>query len=73
VAWDEQVKGGQRVVIARGTVDGEHPVRFTRQAVGDESGSSPAIASLRDATIVAWTEGARDDAGLRIERFPTKR
>jgi hypothetical protein len=73
VAWDEQLTGVRRVVIARGTVDDSNPVRFTRESVTEEGGTYPVIASLPDGTLVAWTSGSIADSVLRVARYPATR
>jgi len=73
VAWDEQLTGARRVVIARGTVDYANPVRFVRESVTEEGGTYPVIASLPDGPLVAWTSGSTADSVLRVARYaPTK-
>lgn len=56
VAWDEQLKAARRIVIARGTVDYNNPVRFAREVVADEPGTYPAIASVADGSVIALDE-----------------
>jgi hypothetical protein len=73
VAWDEQLKGTRRIVVAKGTSDDENAVRFVRQSVSDEPGTYPAVASLADGAIVAWTSGTTADSVLRVERHPAAR
>jgi hypothetical protein len=46
VAWDEQARGGRRIVVAHGTVDGTNPIRLTRQPIDDQSGGYPVVAPL---------------------------
>jgi len=70
VAWDEQLTGVRRVVIARGTVDYTNPVRFARESVTEEARTYPVIASLPDGTLVAWTSGSTADSVLRVARYP---
>ena len=73
VAWDEQLTGARRVVIARGTVDDSNPVRFTRESVAEEGGTYPVIAPLSDGTLVAWTSGSTADSVLRVARYAPAR
>jgi hypothetical protein len=73
VAWDEQLKGMRRIVVANGTSDEKNVVRFVRQSVSDEPGTYPAVASLADGAIVAWTSGTTADSVLRVERHPAAR
>ena len=73
VAWDEQLKGARRIVVARGTSDDKNGVRFVRQSVSDEPGTYPAVVSLADAAIVAWTSGSTGETVLRVERHPAVR
>jgi hypothetical protein len=73
VAWDEQLTGARRVVIARGTADYSNPVRFTRESVTEEAGTYPVIASLLDGTLVAWTSGSTADSVLRVARYAAAR
>ena len=70
VAWDEQLKGARRIVVARGTSDDGFAVR---QSLSDEQGTYPAIVSLADAAIVAWTSGSSGETVLRVERRPAVR
>jgi hypothetical protein len=71
IAWDEQLNGARRVVVANGTSEGNH-IRFVRQSVNDEPGTYPAVALLGDAAIVTWTSGTPGDTVLRIERHPVR-
>jgi hypothetical protein len=73
VAWDEQLKGTRRIVIARGRVDDNSPVRFTRESVSEEAGTYPVVAPLPDGEVVAWTSGSAADSVLRVARDPTAR
>jgi len=73
VAWDEQLKGARRVVIARGSVDYNDPVRFTREPVTEEAGTYPVIAPVFDGALVAWTSGSVTDSVLRVARYPAAR
>lgn len=68
VAWDEQLRGSRRVVVARGAIGPGDAVRFTRESVSEEAGAYPAIASLADAAVVAWTAGAAGETVLRVAR-----
>jgi len=68
VAWDEQLSGVQRVVVARAAIDYNTPARFRRETVG--AGAYPVIAPLADASLVAWTSGATGETRLRVERLP---
>ena len=67
VAWDEQLKGMRRIVVAGGTSNDKNDVRFVRQLVSDEPGTYPAVASLTDAAIGAWTSGSSAESVLRVE------
>jgi hypothetical protein len=73
IAWDEQLKGARRIVVARGTSDDKNYVRFARQSVSDEPGTYPAIVSLADAAVVAWTSGSTGETVLHVERHPAVR
>ena len=73
VAWDEQLTGARRVVIARGTVDDSNPVRLTRESVTEEAGTYPVIAPLPDGTLVVWTSGSTADSVLRVARYAAAR
>ena len=68
VAWDEQAKGERRIVVARGTIDSSHPVRFSRAPMADRAGSYPAVAALPDGALIAWTSGTTERSVLRIVR-----
>ncbi len=70
VAWDEQARGTRRVAIARGSVDAKGIARFTRQPIGDTLRAEyPVIATVDDATIVAWTSGSSGQTTLRTQRL----
>jgi hypothetical protein len=73
VAWDEQLKGAHRVVVATGTSDDENHVRFVRQPVSDQPGTYPAVVYLADTAIVAWTSGSAGETVLRVDRHPAVR
>ena len=73
IAWDEQLKGARRIVVATGTVDDRDHVRFVRRSVSDEPGTYPAVVTLADAAIVAWTSGSTGETILRVERHPAVR
>jgi hypothetical protein len=66
VAWDEQLRGARRIVLARGTIGPKDSVRFTRESVSEEAATYPAIAPLADGSIVAY--GATGDSMLRVVR-----
>jgi hypothetical protein len=68
IAWDEQLKAGRRIVVAKGISEGNNAVRFVRQSVSDGPGTYPVVASLANAAIVAWTSGTTGDTVLRVER-----
>ncbi len=67
IAWDEQLKGARRIVVASRASD-DNSARFVRQSVSDEPGTYPVVASLADAAIVAWTSGTTGNTALRVER-----
>ena len=73
VAWDEQLKGARRVVVARRTRGDQNDVRFVRQSVGAEPGTYPAVASIADVAVVAWTSEATTETVLRVRRQPVVR
>ena len=73
VAWDEQLKGTRRVIMATGTTDNKNSVRFARQVLSDAPGTYPVLASLVDGVIVAWTSGTDRDSVLRVMRHPAGR
>ena len=66
VAWDEELEGARRVVLARGTIDYGNPVRFTRDPVTEEAGAYPVIAPVADGVLVAWTSGSAANSILRV-------
>jgi hypothetical protein len=70
IAWDEQLKGARRTVIARGSADYSNLVRFIRESVTEEAGTYPVIAPLPDGVLVAWTSGSTADSVLRVARYP---
>ena len=58
VAWDEQASGTRRVAVARGNLDANGIARLGRQPIADNQRAEyPVIATVDDATIVAWTSG----------------
>jgi hypothetical protein len=70
-AWDEEITGGRRqVVIGRAAVgDGAGAVRFSREIVSDGArAQTPAIASVPDGFVIAWSAGA-DRSVIRVERL----
>lgn len=69
VAWDEQLKGTRRIAVAGATSNDKNDVRFVRQLVSDEPGTYPAVASLTDAAVVAWTSSSSGESVLRVERL----
>jgi hypothetical protein len=70
VAWDEQARGTRHVALARGTVDATGTARFTRKAIGDDvRGEYPVLATVNDATLVAWTSGSAGQTVIRAERL----
>ncbi len=70
VAWDEQARGTRRVALARGSLDARGLARFVRQPIGDSLRAEyPVIATVDDATIVAWTSGSSGQTTLRTQRL----
>jgi hypothetical protein len=70
VAWDEQLKGARRVVVARGIPDDMLGVRFKRQAIDHEPGTYPVVVSLADAVVMVSTAGTPENSVLHVERMP---
>lgn len=70
-AWDENMKGTRRVVIARAALESGGRTRFTRQVVSDgEPAVYPVVAASTSATIVAWTGGGAALSTIRVVRLP---
>jgi len=70
VAWDEQGTGYRRFALGRGIPDDAGSVRFTRQVIDDTSPALyPALATIDDGAIVAWTSGKTGDTRIRIRRL----
>ena len=70
IAWDESANGQRRIAVARGTIDSGNPARLTRASIPDGAGAYPAVASLTDGAIIAWTSGPAESSMLRIVREP---
>jgi hypothetical protein len=71
VVWDEQTRGPRRTAVGRGTTTANGTVQFVRQPIEDgESAVYPAVATVDDAVIVAWTSGPAGQTKLRTERLP---
>jgi hypothetical protein len=69
-AWDEQVNGTRRVVVAEVVGDGRGNVLFPRRTIGGpERGEYPVVAGMDDGFVVAWTSGAPTQSVIRVERF----
>ena len=66
VAWDEQLNGERRIVVAQGTRRDGKALRFVRRS--DEPGTYPAIASSENGAFVAWMSGTAAESVVRIER-----
>jgi len=72
VAWDEQAEGRRRVAVARGSFDANDTPRFIRQAIEDsEYAVYPAVSSLQQGAIVAWTSGPAGETVVRVKRLST--
>jgi hypothetical protein len=69
VAWDEQTRGTRQVALARGSVQGNGQLQFVRQTISESQGVYPAIATVNDGVVVAWTHGAAGQTRLRTERL----
>ena len=73
VAWDEQVNGARRIVVADAIAGDNSGVKFIRRPIGDASGNYPVVAAVPGAAVVAWTAGSAGDTVIRVERFPMQR
>ena len=73
VAWDEQVNGARRIVVADAIAGDSSGVKFIRRPIGDASGNYPVVAAVPGAAVVAWTAGPAGDTVIRVERFPMQR
>jgi len=70
VAWDEQAAGTRNIAIARGVVERDGLVRFTREKMNDEGpGTYPILAAADQATIVGWTSGPAGQSVIRTKRL----
>jgi len=68
VAWDESGGGSRRVALARGKPDVEGRVGFERLASsGARIGTYPALASVQDGFVVAWTAGDPAKSAIQFE------
>jgi hypothetical protein len=73
VAWDEQAGGTRRVALASGVSAGSAPMTFTRLSSDTSTrGEYPAVASMSDAFIAAWTSGGAERSVIHIERIATR-
>jgi hypothetical protein len=71
LAWDEQITGARRVVLARARVSGAaDPVRFIREPIAGAAGTYPVLAPLTDGVLVAWTNGPTAGSVLRVAHVP---
>jgi hypothetical protein len=73
VAWDEQVNGARRIVVADAIPSDNSGVKFIRRPIGDASGNYPMVAVVPGAALVAWTAGPAGDTVIRVERIPIQR
>jgi hypothetical protein len=69
VAWDEQQASGRKIAFARSLVIDQGDVRFIRQPIGDDAPATyPAIASVENGVMVAWTSGSARQTMLHVKR-----
>jgi hypothetical protein len=68
VSWDESGGGSRRIALARGTPDVEGHVGFEPLASsGTRVGTYPALASVPEGFVVAWTAGDPAKSTIQIE------
>jgi hypothetical protein len=68
IAWDESGDGPRRIALARGRIDREGGVILERLASANaRAGSYPALASLPQGVMLAWTAGDPAMSTIRIE------
>jgi hypothetical protein len=71
VTWDEQVNGVRRVVVGHARSNGSQSARFVREVVNHAAPAVyPVVASVSEATLVAWVEGASAGSIIRVKRLP---
>ena len=77
VVWDEQAPGVHRVALARGTLNGNDGIRFTREALTDSAPATyPVVATTAAGTLIAWTSGSSGQTVIRtmlVEKPPVDR
>jgi hypothetical protein len=72
LAWDEQLNGTRRVVVADAVSNGGG-IRITRAAIrNSERGEYAAIAGVDDGFAAAWTSGVTPRTVIRVQRFSTQ-
>lgn len=73
IAWDEQSPGSRTIAVARGTIDRNGPVQFSREAIADERpGSYPIVGATESGVVVGWTSGEAPRSVIRTTRFANR-
>jgi hypothetical protein len=67
IAWDEASSGTRTAAIARVTSVGPGRARFAREVLA-QTAIYPAVATVRGATVVAWTSGKSAASVIRVAR-----
>jgi hypothetical protein len=71
LAWDELANGTRRIAFATQTLERDGQIAFTRRALKDiDTGIYPALATVSDGVVVAWTSGPPDAAVINLVRQP---
>jgi hypothetical protein len=74
LAWDEQLNGTRRVVVAEGVPAERGTIHFTRLAPAtSERGEFPVVAAVDGGFVVAWTSGPSTRSVIRVERIERRR
>lgn len=70
MAWDEQLNGTRRVVVAGAVANANGGPRFIRVPLGNsERGEYPVVAGVDDGFAAAWTAGVPPQTVIRVQRF----
>jgi hypothetical protein len=73
IAWDEQSPGSRTIAVARGRIDRNGPVQFSREPIADERpGSYPIVGATQSGVVVGWTSGEASRSVIRTTRFANR-
>ena len=71
IAWDEELDGGRRRVVAVSAAQQGSTLRFTPMTINDSARSEyPVVAVAADATLIAWASGDAGQSVVRVQRIP---